>query len=153
MRVLPRYIFLLAACAAIPAICQSSPKSDLASAAGTVTPGSTTTAQPAKTVEPVVNSGVLRDDIDKQSRVIQTQIETQRNILKKNQELMKEAKKLDEKNKKVAAKNKKLEEKAKAFNAEKQRVEAQNAALSKKNEDLKAAEKPIQTAPVQTAVK
>jgi uncharacterized protein (DUF3084 family) len=149
MRVLPTFIFLCAASTAIPAICQSSSTSNLASPGDPpASIGSAATAKPAPatTPDPVASSQALHQDISQQSKVIQNQIETQRNILKKNQELMKEAHKLDEKSKKLAAKNRKLEEKNQALNAEKKNFEAQDTDLAKKNEALKAAEKPIQTA-------
>ena len=90
-------------------------------------------------------AGALRSDIAHQDRVIKNQIDTQQALLKKNQQLAKDAAKLDEKNKKLAEKNKKLEAKNKAFNDEKARNEAQNADLARKHDAIKAAEKPIAT--------
>ena len=160
MKLLPVRFLLLAASATIPALCQSSTKSNLVST-GTVTAAPTTTAsaappstaatsptaatKPAETAAPPVSAGALRSDIAHQDRVIKNQIDTQQALLKKNQELAKQAAKLDEKNKKLAEKNKKLEAKNKAFNDEKQRNEAQNADLARKHDAIKAAEKPIAT--------
>ena len=146
MRLLPTCIVLLAASATIPAICQSASKSNLVTPAGT-TAGGTTTAQPAEpaTSTPTVSAAALHADMQRQDKVIKNQIDNQQNLLKKNKELMKEAKKLDDKNKKLEAKNRKLEAKNRAFNAEKKNAEAQNADLVRKNDAIKAAERPIQT--------
>jgi septal ring factor EnvC (AmiA/AmiB activator) len=92
-------------------------------------------------------AGALRSDIARQDKVIKSQIDAQQSLLKKNQELAKEAAKLDEKNRKLAEKNKKLEAKNRAFNNEKKTIEAQNADLAKKHDAIKAAEKPIVTTP------
>jgi hypothetical protein len=92
-------------------------------------------------------AGALRSDIARQDKVIKNQIDAQQALLKKNQELAKEAAKLDEKNRKLAEKNKKLEAKNRAFNNEKKTIEAQNADLAKKHDAIKAAEKPIVTTP------
>jgi septal ring factor EnvC (AmiA/AmiB activator) len=163
MKLLPASFLLLAATATIPAMCQSSTKSNLvptggATAAYTTTASpaaaSTTTAsataasataatKPAETSTPPVMAGALRSDIARQDKLIKNQIDAQQTLLKKNQELAKEAAKLDEKNKKLAEKNKKLEAKNRAFNNEKKTIEAQNADLAKKHDAIKAAEKPI----------
>ena len=143
MRLLPTCIFLLAASVTIPAICQSSSKSNLVSPSGATS--GTTSAQPADASTPAVSTTALRSDIAHQDKVIQNQIEAQQDLLRKNKELMKEAKQLDDKNKKLESKNKKLEAKNRAFKAEKKSMEAQNANLAKKSDAIKAAEKPIQT--------
>jgi septal ring factor EnvC (AmiA/AmiB activator) len=91
--------------------------------------------------------GALRSDIARQDKFIKNQIDAQQNLLKKNQQLAKEAAKLDEKNRKLAEKNKKLEAKNREFNAEKKTIEAQNADLARKNDAIKAAQKPIATTP------
>jgi septal ring factor EnvC (AmiA/AmiB activator) len=96
---------------------------------------------------PPVMAGALRSDIARQDKAIKSQIDAQQNLLKKNQQLAKEAAKLDDKNRKLAEKNKKLEAKNREFNAEKKTIEAQNADLAKKHEAIKAAEKPIATNP------
>ena len=150
MRFLPTCVFLLAASATIPAICQSSSqntaRSNLVSASGSTTGGSTP-AQPAEAPTPVVSSTALKADIARQDKTIKNQIDTQQTLLKKNKELMKQAQELDKKTKKLEEKNRKLEAKNRAFNAEKKNVQAQNADLAKKSDAIKAAEKPIQTAP------
>ena len=150
MRFLPTCVFLLAASATIPAICQSSSqtnsRSSLVSPGGS-TSGGSAAAQPAEAPTPVVSSGALKADIARQDRVIQNQVNAQQELLKKNKELMKQAEELDKKTKKLEAKNRKLEAKNRAFNAEKKNVQAQNADLAKKSDAIKAAEMPIQTAP------
>src|SRR5277367_3666749 len=130
MKLLPASFLLLAATATIPAICQSSAKSNLVASTGGAASASTTAApQPADATTPTVNAGALRSDMARQDKVIKNQIDAQQSLLKKNNELMKEAAKLDEKNKKLADKNKKLEAKNRAFNAEKKTIEAKNADL------------------------
>jgi len=79
--------------------------------------------------------------------LIKGQIDAQQALLKKNQQLAKDAAKLDEKNRKLAEKNRKLEAKNKALNDEKKMNEAQNADLARKHDAIKAAEKPIATQP------
>lgn len=161
MKLLPVRFLLLAATATIPALCQSSTKSNLVSNGG-ATAAPTTTASPSgastttasataatkpTATTPPVSAGALRSDIAHQDKVIKNQIDAQQALLKKNQELAKQAAKLDEKNRKLADKNKKLEAKNKAMNEEKQRNAAQNADLARKNDAIKAAEKPIASQP------
>lgn len=96
MRFLPHCIVLFAVSATIPAICQSSQGSTKATLV--TSGGAAAASQPAESTAPAVSSSALRADIARQDKVIQNQIGTQQNLLKKNKELMKEAKKLDEKN-------------------------------------------------------
>ena len=160
MKLLPVRFLLLAAAATIPALCQSSTKSNLVSTGGAPAASTTTAPAPANSTgtasptaatkpadAPPVMAGALRSDIARQDRVIKSQIDAQQNLLKKNQQLAKEAAKLDEKNRKLAERNKKLEAKNREFNAEKKTIEAQNADLARKNDAIKAAEKPIATRP------
>jgi septal ring factor EnvC (AmiA/AmiB activator) len=159
MRFLPTGIVLLAVSTTIPAISQSTSKSNLVGP-GTAAADSAPASQPAATSPasagaaaappaapstPPVSAAALRADMERQDKVIKNQIDTQQNLRKKNKDLMKEAQKLDEKNKKLEAKNKKLEAKNRQFNAEKKNVDAQNADLARKHDAIKAAEKPIQT--------
>lgn len=126
MRFLPTCAILLAVSTAIPAICQSGPNASLTPVAAT------STALPADASNPSVDYTALREDLSRQNKVLQDQLNVQRGILKKNQELLKEAQKLDAENKRLAA--------------EKQKVEAQNADLAKQREALKASQKPLETA-------
>lgn len=130
MRFLPTCAFLLAASAAIPAICQSGPNANPTPAAATT--ATLPAALPGDASNPSVNYAALREDISRQNKVLQDQLNVQRGILKKNQELLKEAQKMD-------AENKRLD-------AEKKKVEAQNADLEKQRQALKAAQKPVETA-------
>src|SRR5882757_9585516 len=118
MKFLPASFILFAAASTIPAIGQSSTKSNLVSptagatvaststasapATPTTTPSATTVAKPAETAAPALNAGAIRSDIARQDKVIKNQIDAQQSLLKKNQELAKEAAKLDEKNRKLA---------------------------------------------------
>jgi septal ring factor EnvC (AmiA/AmiB activator) len=126
MRFLPTCVFLLAASATIPAICQSSFNTNPALASAT------TAALPADGSNPSVDFAALREDVTRQNKVLQDQLTVQRNILKKNQELLKEAQKIDNENKRL--------------DAEKKKVAAQNADLDKQRQALKAAQKPVETA-------
>ena len=126
MRFLPTCVFLLAASAAIPAICQSNFTASPAPASAT------TTALPVDGSNPSVDFAALREDVTRQNEVLQDQLNVQRGILKKNQELLKEAQKIDTENKKL--------------DAEKKKVAAQNADLDKQRQALKAAQKPLETA-------
>ena len=149
MRLLPACIALLAASATIPALGQSTSRPNPATNSATATsaapaqPGTTSAAPPAEAAP--VSASALRADMQQQDQLIKKQIETQETIRRVNKDLMKKAEKLDEKNKKLEKKNKKLEAKQQAFNAEKNNVDAQNADLARKNDAVKAAEKPIQT--------
>src|SRR5215472_3951941 len=142
MRLLPACIALLAASATIPALGQSTSRPNPATNSATATsaapaqPGTTSAAPPAEAAP--VSASALRADMQQQDQLIKKQIETQETIRRVNKDLMKKAEKLDEK-------NKKLEAKQQAFNAEKNNVDAQNADLARKNDAVKAAEKPIQT--------
>lgn len=126
MRFLPTCALLLASSMAIPAICQSGPNADSAPAAVS------STALPVDASNPSIDYTALREDLSRQNKVLQDQLNVQRNILKKNQELLREAQKLDAENKRLAA--------------EKQKVESQNADLAKQREALKASQKPLETA-------
>jgi len=125
MRLLPTCVFLLAASAAIPAICQSNSFANSA-------PTATTSSISADGSNPSVDFAALREDVSRQNKALQDQLNVQRGILKKNQELLKEAQKID-------AENKRLD-------AEKKKVEGQNADLDKQRQALKAAQKPVETA-------
>lgn len=126
MRFLPICVFLLAASAAIPAICQSNFNANPALASAT------TATLPVDGSNPSVDFAALREDVSRQNKVLQDQLNVQRGILKKNQELLKEAQKIDTENKRL--------------DAEKKKVAAQNADLDKQRQALKAAQKPVETA-------
>jgi SMC interacting uncharacterized protein involved in chromosome segregation len=123
MRLLPTCALLLSL-SAIPGLCQSN------SAAKT----NTDTVLPANGNDASVDYAALRERLAEQNKVLTDQVNTQRTIVKKNQELLKEAQKLD-------ASNKKLME-------EKKKLETENVDLEKQRQALKASQKLVQTAAV-----
>src|SRR6202142_3738601 len=98
MRFLPTCALLLSI-SAIPGFCQSNstPTTD------------TQTALPANANDASVDYAALRERLAQQNKVLTTQVTTQRAVVKKNQELLKEAQKLDASNKKLSQEKKKLE--------------------------------------------
>ena len=122
MRFLPTCALLLSL-SAIPGLCQSdSPKTN------------TDSVLPANANDASVDYAALRERLAEQNKVLTDQVNTQRTIVKKNQELLKEAQKLD-------ASNKKLME-------EKKKLETENVDLEKQRQALKASQSPTQTAQV-----
>jgi septal ring factor EnvC (AmiA/AmiB activator) len=122
MRFLPTCALLLSL-SAVPAFCQSN------SAAST----NNDTALPANASDASVDYAALRQRLAEQNKVLTDQVTSQRAIVKKNQELLKEAQKLD-------ASNKKLME-------EKKKLETENVDLEKQRQALKASQ-PMVTAQV-----
>ena len=118
MRFLPTCALLLSL-SAIPGICQSNSSSN--------------TILPANANDASVDYAALRERLAEQNKVLTNQVTTQRAIVKKNQELLKEAQKLD-------ASNKKLME-------EKKKLETANVDLEKQRQALKASQ-PMVTAEV-----
>jgi septal ring factor EnvC (AmiA/AmiB activator) len=112
MRLIPTCALLLSL-SAMPAFCQSSNPS--------------TTSMSADSNDSTVDLTAMRERLAAQNKALTDQVNTQRATVKKNQELLKEAQKLD-------ASNKKLME-------EKKRLEAQNSDLEKQRAALKASEK------------
>ena len=123
MRFLPTCALLLSL-SAIPGLCQSN------SAANS----NTNTAMPANANDASVDYAALRERLAEQNKVLTDQVNTQRTIVKKNQELLKEAQKLDASNKKL------LEEKKK--------LETENADLEKQRMALKSSQKQTDLASV-----
>ncbi|SNS23287.1 hypothetical protein SAMN05421770_10196 [Granulicella rosea] len=85
---------------------------------------------PANANDPSVDYAALREDLSRQNKILTEQVATQRAIVKKNQDLLKEAQKLQ-------AANLKLTD-------EKHKLEAQNADLEKQRAALKAQQKPAE---------
>ncbi len=85
---------------------------------------------PADAADTSVDYAALREDLSRQNKVLTDQVATQRAIVKKNQELLKEAQKLQAANLKLAE--------------EKHKLEAQNADLEKQRASLKALQKPAE---------
>jgi hypothetical protein len=120
MRLLSTCALLLSLSAA-PAFCQSSDSSN-----------STPIVLPANGSDSSVDYSALREKLAMQNKTLTQQVTRQREIVKKNEILLKEAQKLD-------ASNKKLME-------EKKKLETQNADLEKQRMSLKASQAPVQTA-------
>jgi hypothetical protein len=120
MRVLPTCALLLSL-SAIPGIAQSNQSDN-------------STVLPANANDASVDYSALRQRLAEQNKVLTEQVTSQRAIVKKNQELLKEAQKLDASNKKL------LEEKKK--------LETENVDLEKQRQALKASQSQIQTAQV-----
>jgi septal ring factor EnvC (AmiA/AmiB activator) len=119
MRVLPTCALLLSL-SAIPGFAQSN-QSDNSS-----------TVLPANANDASVDYSALRQRLAEQNKTLTAQVTNQRSVVKKNQELLKEAQKLD-------ASNKKLME-------EKKKLEAENTDLEKQRQALKSSQSQIQTA-------
>jgi hypothetical protein len=120
MRFLPTCALLLSL-SAVPGFCQSSSSSN-------------SSTMPANANDASVDYAALRAKLADQNKVLTDQVNTQRAIVKKNQELLKEAQKLD-------ASNKRLME-------EKKKLETENVDLEKQRMALKASQSPTQTAQV-----
>jgi septal ring factor EnvC (AmiA/AmiB activator) len=114
MRVLPTCALLLSL-SALPGLAQSN------------------TTLPANANDASVDYSALRQRLAEQNKTLTEQVTTQRSVVKKNQELLKEAQKLDASNKKL------LEEKKK--------LETENVDLEKQRQALKASQ-PMVTAQV-----
>ncbi|MGC2400113.1 MAG: hypothetical protein WA510_10040 [Acidobacteriaceae bacterium] len=117
MRLLPTCALLLSL-SAVPAFCQSNSSAD------------NNTALPSSAGDPSVDYAALRQRLAEQNKMLNDSVNSQRAIVKKNQELLKEAQRLD-------ASNKKLME-------EKKRLETENVDLEKQRQALKASQ-PSQT--------
>ncbi len=118
MRFLPTCALLLSL-SAVPAFCQSNSASN-------------SSMLPANASDASVDYAALRSRLADQNKVLTDQVNSQRAIVKKNQELLKEAQKLD-------ASNKRLME-------EKKKLETENVDLEKQRMALKASQSPTQTA-------
>jgi septal ring factor EnvC (AmiA/AmiB activator) len=136
MRIAHPYTFLLALCTAVPALGQNgvlvagSPDTSSVSvptgaAAATATP-STTTAPEAS--GPTDLTG-FRDSIAQKKKALSVQVKSEENIVKKNGQIIEDAKK-------IAAANKKLEQ-------ERKQLEAQNAELDRQRKQMQAEEQAL----------
>jgi hypothetical protein len=124
MRFLPTCALLLSL-SAIPGFCQSN------SAA------TTDTTLTANANDTSVDYAALRQRLADQNKTLTEQVTTQRALVKKNQELLKDAQRLD-------ASNKKLME-------EKKKLDAENVDLEKQRQALKTSQPQVQTAAAQPA--
>lgn len=119
MRFLPTCALLLSL-SALPGLCQSNKSAN------------TATMLPANANDASVDYSALRERLAEQNKVLTDQVNTQRAIVKKNQELLKEAQKLDVSNKRLMEEKKKLE--------------TENVDLEKQRQALKASQSTMQTA-------
>jgi septal ring factor EnvC (AmiA/AmiB activator) len=119
MRFLPTCALLLSL-SAVPGFCQSN------SAA------STDTMMPANASDASVDYAALRQRLAEQNKTLTEQVANKRALVKKNQELLKDAQRLDASNKKL------LEEKKK--------LDAENVDLEKQRQALKTSQPGVQTA-------
>jgi len=125
MRILPT--LALALSFSVPAFCQSTTASLVApSALGTST--DYTAQAPVSASDPSSDFVALREQFAQQNKALTDQVNTQRNILKKNEDLLKAAQKIQAANLKLADEQKKLQ--------------AQNADLEKQRQALNTATKP-----------
>jgi hypothetical protein len=122
MRLLPTCALLLSL-TAVPAFCQSNSSMN-------------NTALPSSANDPSIDYAALRQRLAEQNKMLTDSVNSQRAIVKKNQELLKEAQRLD-------ASNKKLME-------EKKRLETENVDLEKQRQALKASQ-PAQTQTAEAA--
>ena len=118
MRLLPTCALLLSL-SAVPGFCQSNS-------------ATTDTTLPANASDASVDYAALRQRLAEQNKMLTEQVTTQRALVKKNQELLKDAQRLD-------ASNKKLME-------EKKRLDAENVDLEKQRQALKTSQSQVQTA-------
>src|ERR1700679_1483914 len=95
MRLLPTCALLLSL-SAVPGFCQSS----------NVASTDSSTALPANATDASVDYSALRERLAEQNKVLTNQVTTQRAIVKKNQELLKEEQKIDASNKKISEEKK-----------------------------------------------
>jgi hypothetical protein len=133
MRFLPTCAVLISLCAAVPAFSQNSvlvaagtPANAPASAPTTASAPATTAQAPAAPRGPVDLSG-FKESIANKNKALNDQVATEKAIVKKNGEILQDAKKIDVANKKLEAQRKALE--------------AQNAELDKERQQIMAEEK------------
>ncbi|SNS23337.1 hypothetical protein SAMN05421770_10198 [Granulicella rosea] len=122
----PSRLALIAALAAAPAFAQVNTASVTTPA---MPPAATAAAIPANAADASIDYAALKEDVARQNKALTDQVAQQRAIVKKNQDLLKEAQKLQAANLKLVDEKKKLE--------------AENAELDKQRQTLKAAQTPV----------
>src|SRR6202041_129916 len=100
-------------------------------------PGLAQSSLPANANDSSIDYSALRQHLADQNKTLTEQVTNQRSVVKKNQELLKEAQKLD-------ASNKKLME-------EKKKLETENIDLEKQRQALKASQGQSQTQTAQVS--
>jgi len=132
MRFLPTCAVLISLCAAVPAFSQNTvlvaagTPVNVPAAVPTATSASPSTPAPAAHTGPVDLSG-FKESIANKNKALTDQVSSEKAIVKKNGEILQDAKKIDVANKKLEAQRKALE--------------AQNAELDKERQQIMAEEK------------
>jgi len=116
---------LFVSLAAAPAFCQNV-QTNVASASAAVS------ALPTDATNPSINYQALREDVARQNKTLTDQLNLQKSILKKNEDLLREAQRINAANMKLAEEQKK--------------IVAQNQELEKQRESLAASQKPAEVA-------
>ena len=132
MRFLPTCAVLLSFCAAVPAFSQNTVLVAAGTPANAPTPAPTATSVSPSTPAPAAHSGPVdlsgfKESIANKNKALNDQVSTEKAIVKKNGEILQDAKKIDVANKKLEAQRKALE--------------AQNAELDKERQQIMAEEK------------
>jgi uncharacterized protein YaiL (DUF2058 family) len=144
MRLLFAFAVLVSLSAAVPAFSQNeliasgaapapAPNASISAPAATATPASAAAPESAS-VQTSLDFATLRESVARQNKVLSDQIEKQKADARRNEMILRDARK-------IAAANKKLEEESK-------RIDAQNAQLDKERASLLAAQKSTGTEPV-----
>jgi hypothetical protein len=134
MRFMPTCAVLISLCAAVPAFSQNTvlvaagtPAANApAPAPAATTPAPAPTAAPATPKGPIDLTG-FKESIANKNKALNDQVSTEKAIVKKNGEILQDAKRIDVANKKLEAQRKALE--------------AQNAELDKERQQIMAEEK------------
>jgi septal ring factor EnvC (AmiA/AmiB activator) len=132
MRFLPTCAVLLSFCAAVPAFSQNTvlvaagTPANAPASVPTATSAAPSTAAPAAHSGPVDLTG-FKESIANKNKALTDQVTSEKAIVKKNGEILQDAKKIDIANKKLEAQRKALE--------------AQNAELDKERQQIMAEEK------------
>jgi hypothetical protein len=147
MRSLTPYAILFTLCTAVPALSQNqelvagtTTTTVNTSNAAAASSGSDATATEAPAARPAASAPVdltgFRDSIEQKKKVLNDQVNLEKNIVKKNGEIITDAKK-------IATVNKKLEAQRKA-------LEAQNAELDRERQQMQAEEETLGGTPAPT---
>jgi hypothetical protein len=133
MRFLPTCAVLISLCAAVPAFSQNTvlvaagtPAANVPAPAPTTTSVAPSTQAPAAQKGPVDLTG-FKESIANKNKALTDQVTSEKAIVKKNGEILQDAKRIDVANKKLEAQRKALE--------------AQNAELDKERQQIMAEEK------------
>lgn len=135
MRFLPTCAVLISLCAAVPAFSQNTVLVAAGTPAANVpanVPTTSSASAPASAPAPVAHSGPVdlsgfKETIANKNKALNDQVASEKAIVKKNGEILQDAKRIDVANKKLEAQRKALE--------------AQNAELDKERQQIMAEEK------------